>query len=61
MQLNFVQYIAFFFMLGWVVGDVISLSHHEKILFGTGAALLAAYLNNAHGILWKKIKPSRKI
>jgi len=57
MKLNLLQFIAFAFMLGWVGTDVIGgASYHERLFISTMLAFIAGYLNNAHGIIWDKIR-----
>ncbi len=34
MALTFIQYLAFFFIIGWITGDVLSFSHIEKLCLG---------------------------
>jgi hypothetical protein len=57
MKLNLLQFVAFAFMLGWVGTDVVGgATYHERVCISTFLALMTAYLNNAHGLLWAKCK-----
>lgn len=57
MKLTLLQFIAFAFMLGWVGTDVVGgATYQERLEISIFLAMIAAYLNNAHGIIWGKIK-----
>lgn len=56
MKLTLIQFIAFGFVLGWVLCDVIGGTHTEKIKIATIIALVVAYIHNAHGLIWQRLK-----
>ena len=56
MKLNLLQFIAFAFMLGWIGMDVVGSTYHERLVVSLFLAMMTAYLNNAHGICWSKLK-----
>lgn len=56
MKINLTQMIAFSFAFGWVVGEVLNMDRRDCLEMAIYAGILAAFINNAHGILWQKIK-----
>lgn len=57
MKLNLLQFMAFAFMLGWVGTDVIGgATYQERLCIATFLALMTGYINNAHGLMWRKLK-----
>jgi|GEM_PF-6532720 uncharacterized membrane protein YeaQ/YmgE (transglycosylase-associated protein family) len=56
MKLNLIQFIALCFVFGWVAGQVTMLPYHTSLLLGILGAVIAAYLNDAHGKAYKSIK-----
>lgn len=56
MKLNLIQFIAFGFILGWVLADVAQLAYADKMYCGVLTAFTIAVLYNAHGKIWRKLK-----
>ncbi len=56
MKLNLIQFIAFSFIVGWVCGQILKASYETCLYLGLLGAFIAGYLNNAHGITYKKLK-----
>lgn len=56
MKLNLIQFVAFGFVLGWVLAEVAQLTYVDKMYCGLLTAFTIAVLHNAHGKLWRKIK-----
>ena len=56
MHLNLLQFIALSFVFGWTGGQVLQQGYMPSLLLGLLGAFIAAYLNNAHGIVFNKIK-----
>jgi hypothetical protein len=56
MKINLMQLIAFSFSFGWVIGQVLNMERGECLQMAIYGAFLAAFANNAHGILWNRLK-----
>jgi hypothetical protein len=56
MKINLTQLIAFSFSFGWVIGEILNMDRRGCIEMAIYAGIMAAFFNNAHGILWNKIK-----
>lgn len=59
MKLTLLQFICFGFVLGWVGSEVLGGSYNDKLFCGLLIASSIAYLENLHGIIWKRIKALR--
>ncbi len=59
MKLNLIQFIALSFVIGWVGGQVIKSPYEVCLALGLLGAFIAAYINNAHGLLWQELTRKR--
>lgn len=55
MKLNLVQFISISFVIGWVFGQALKFPYEVCLSLAFLGAFISAYLNNAHGILWRMI------
>lgn len=53
--LTLLQFIAFAFVLGWVIGDVMKLDYYNRLYVASFSAFIGAYINDAHKILWEYV------
>ena len=48
--------ILFAFVVGWVVGDVAQATYQQKLSWAILLALIVAYINNGHKLIWQWFK-----
>ena len=54
-SLTLLQFVAFAFVLGWVIGDVMKLDYYNHLYVASFSAFMGAYINDAHKVLWAYI------
>lgn len=56
MKFSLPQMLIITFVLNWVLWDLVQMPHIERMYLSGIVTLAFAYLFNAHGVLFKKLK-----
>jgi len=54
-SLTLLQFIAFSFVLGWVIADVMKLDYYNRLYIASFSAFIGAYINDAHKVIWESM------